>query len=48
MVASEWRCIVVDQQCRESEGEAKIKGYMSVSDEEARHRGPVWSKAVAM
>ena len=28
---------MVDQQCRESEGKAKIKGYMSVSDEEAHH-----------
>ena len=36
-VASERRCIVVDQQCRESEGKVKIKGYMSISDEEARH-----------
>ena len=37
-VALERRCIVVDQRCRESEGKAKIKGYMSVSDEEAHHR----------
>ena len=37
-VASEQRCIVVDRQCRESEGKAKIKGYMSVSDEEAHQR----------
>ena len=29
---------MVDQQGRESEGKAKIKGYMSVSDEEAHHR----------
>ena len=36
-VALEWRCIVVDRQCRESEGKAKIEGYMSVSDEEAHH-----------
>ena len=28
----------MDQQCRESEGKAKIKGYMSVSDEEAHQR----------
>ena len=35
VIASEWRCIVVDRQCRESEGKAKIEGYMSVSDEEA-------------
>ena len=28
----------VDRQCRESEGKAKIEGYMSVSDEEAHHR----------
>ena len=34
-VMSEWRCVVVDQRCRESEGKAKIEGYMSVSDEEA-------------
>ena len=37
MVASEQRCIVVDRQCRESEGKVKIEGYMSVSDEEAHH-----------
>ena len=37
VVASEWRCIVVDRQCRESEGKVKIEGYMSVSDEEAHH-----------
>ena len=36
-VTSEWRCVVVDRRCRESEGKAKIKGYMSVSDEEAHH-----------
>ena len=35
VVASEQRCVVVDQQCRESEGKAKIEEYMSVSDEEA-------------
>ena len=29
---------MVDQQCRESEGKAKIEGYMSVSDEEAHQR----------
>ena len=29
---------MVDWQCRESEGKAKIEGYMSVSDEEAHHR----------
>ena len=34
-VVSEQRCIVVDRRCRESEGKAKIEGYMSVSDEEA-------------
>ena len=28
---------MVDQQCRESKGKAKIEGYMSVSDEEAHH-----------
>ena len=27
----------MDQRCRESEGKAKIEGYMSVSDEEAHH-----------
>ena len=37
MVTSEQRCIGVDRQCRESEGNAKIEGYMSVSDEEAHH-----------
>ena len=37
-IASEQRCIVVDQQCRESEGKAKIEGYMRVSDEEAHHQ----------
>ena len=35
VVASERRCVVVDQRCRESEGKAKIEGYMSVCDEEA-------------
>ena len=29
---------MVDQQCRESKGKAKIEGYMSISDEEAHHR----------
>ena len=33
----EQRCIVVDRRCRESEGKAKIEGYMSISDEEAHH-----------
>ena len=28
----------MDRQCRESEGKAKIEGYMSVSDEEAHQR----------
>ena len=28
----------MDWQCRESEGKAKIEGYMSISDEEAHHR----------
>ena len=37
-VASEQRCIVVDRQCRDSEGKVKIEGYMSVSDEEAHQR----------
>ena len=35
MVASERRCVGVDQRRRESEGKAKIEGYMRVSDEEA-------------
>ena len=34
-VASERRCVGVDRRCRESEGKAKIEGYMSISDEEA-------------
>ena len=29
----------MDRRCRESEGKAKIEGYMSVSDEEAHQRG---------
>ena len=33
----ERRCVGVDRQCRESEGKAKIEGYMSVSDEGAHH-----------
>ena len=37
-VASEWRCVVVDQRCRESKGKAKIEGYMSISDVEAHHQ----------
>ena len=37
-VASERRCVGVDRRCRESEGKAKIEGYMSVSDEEAHQR----------
>ena len=37
VVASERRCVGVDRRCRESEGKAKIEGYMSVSDEEAHH-----------
>ena len=28
---------MVDQQCRESNGKAKINVYMKVSDEEAHH-----------
>ena len=28
----------MDRRCRESEGKAKIEGYMSISDEEAHHR----------
>ena len=35
MVVSEQRCVVVDRQFRESEGNVKIEEYMSVSDEEA-------------
>ena len=31
-------CIVVDWWCRGSKGQAKIEGYMSVSDEEAHQR----------
>ena len=38
MVVSEQRCVGVDGRCRESEGKAKIEGYMSVSDEEAHQR----------
>ena len=30
-------CIVVDQQCRESNGKVKIEGYTRVSDEQAHH-----------
>ena len=37
-VASERRCVGVDRRCRESEGKAKIEGYMSVSDEEAHQQ----------
>ena len=33
----------MDRRCRESEGKAKIEGYMSVSDEEAHHRLTVGS-----
>ena len=35
---SERRCEVVDRRCRESEGKAKMEGYMSLSDGEAHHR----------
>ena len=31
MWSYQWGCIVVDQQCRESNGKAKIEGYMRVS-----------------
>ena len=33
------RCAIADRKasCRESEGKAKIEGYMSISDEEAHH-----------
>ena len=34
----EQRCVVVNRQCRESEGKAKIEGYMSISDEEAHQQ----------
>ena len=37
-VVSERRCVGVDRRCRESEGKVKIKGHMSVSDEEAHQR----------
>ena len=37
-VASERRCVGVDRRCKESEGKAKIEGYMSVSDEEAHQQ----------
>ena len=37
-VASERRCVGLDRRCRESEGKAKIEGYMRVSDEEAHQR----------
>ena len=37
-VTSERRCVVADWWCRESEGKAKIEGYMSISDEEAHQR----------
>ena len=44
MIASERRCVGVDWRCRESEGKAKIEGYMRVSDEEAHHRtGPLYT-----
>ena len=39
---------MVDWQCRESEGKAKIEGYMSVSDEEAHHRGRGPSSLISM
>ena len=34
---------MVNRRCRESEGKAKIEGYMSVSDEEAHHQS--WWRA---
>ena len=40
---------MVDRRCRESEGKAKIEGYMSISDEEAHQRSsssPVTSMCV--
>ena len=43
VIVSEQRCIVVDRQCRESEGKAKIEGCMSVSDEEAHQ----WLKTIS-
>ena len=33
----QWGCVVVDQQCRGSNGKRKIEGYTRVSDEEAHH-----------
>ena len=37
----------MDRQCRESEGKAKIEGYMSVSDEEAhQHAAEIQAKKV--
>ena len=30
-------CMVVDQQCRESDRKAKITGYMAVLNEQAHH-----------
>ena len=38
-VASVWGCIVVDQQCRGSNGKVKIEAYTWVSDENAHHQG---------
>ena len=35
----------MDRRCRESEGKAKIEGYMSISDEEAHHRAHEWSNS---
>ena len=35
MQSHQWGCIVVDQQCRGSNGKVKIEGYTRVSDEEA-------------
>ena len=48
VVTSEQRCVVVDQRCRESEGKVKIKGYMSVSDEEAHHHALDFAHSATM
>ena len=45
-VALEQRCVGVDRRRRESEGKAKIKGYMSISDEEA-HQRCWWNRSSA-
>ena len=37
MWSHQWGDVVVDQQCRESNGKVKIEGYTRVSDEQAHH-----------